>query len=142
MKKILLILILAISANAWAEKEFNFTSSEFNLICDLNDEKSPSYKLHGYKPSQSSDKLTIHVEQGEKQRRKGSIISETLTNGKVVNLKVLLVNPHNLFFQTRRPIGRSISGNIPGLVGGDIEVRKHKLREMGDYMGLCEIAEE
>ena len=70
MKKLLLILGLALSANAWSSTEFNFTSSEFNLICDLNDVESPSYILHGYKPSQNTDKLTIHVEQGELGRRR------------------------------------------------------------------------
>ena len=154
--KLFLILTLALSANAWSSTEFNFTSSEFNLICDLNDEENPSYILQGYKKIfQSSDKLTIHVEQGKKYRRKGSLISETLTNGNVVNLKKLHVNVNNnwLFFQTTRPLRRSMSGHIPrnllsvliredieDIKGKDISFFNHKDNKR--YMGLCEIAEE
>ena len=55
-------------------------------------------------------------------------------------MKVLFVNPNEIFFQTTRPLRRSTTGTVDRITGA-IEVRNHK-REGIDYSGLCEIAEE
>ena len=137
MKKLLLILALALSANAWA-------GEEFTLVCNLDESESEMNKHNGVVPDGIWDILQIHVE-GEKRKRlgvksKGYIISETLTGGKVINLKVLKVRPHQLFYQTRRPLRWSTTGTVDRITRS-IDVYNHK-REGIDYSGLCEIAEE
>ena len=133
MKKLLFILALALSANAYA-------GEEFTLVCNLDESESESNKLYGVIPDQTWDILQIHIEEGEKLKRKGHIFSQTLTDGKAINLKVLLVEPHMIFFQTTRPMRNSTTGTVDRNTGA-IYVSNHK-RGGIDYSGLCEIAEE
>ena len=135
--KLFLILTLALSANAWA-------GEEFTLVCNLDESDSEMNKLNGVVPDGIWDILQIHVE-GEKRKRlgvksKGYIISETLTDGRVVNLKVLLVSTESIFFQTTRPLRWSTTGTVDRITGA-IDISNHK-RDGIDYLGLCEIAEE
>jgi len=131
MKKLLLILALALSANAWA-------GEEFTLVCNLDESESEMNKIYGVVSDGIWDILQIHVEEGVKS--KGYIISETLTDGKVINLKVLFVNPDEIFFQTTRPIRWSTTGTVDRITGA-IDISNHKRGGL-DYSGLCEIAEE
>ena len=137
MTKLFLILALALSANAWA-------GEEFTLVCNLDESESEMNKQNGVVPDGIWDILQIHVE-GEKRKRigfksKGYIFSETLTNGKVVNLKVLIVNKEAIFFQTTRPLRWSTTGTVDRITGA-IDISNHN-RDGIDYLGLCEIAEE
>ena len=107
---------------------------------DESESELSTNKLNGVVPDGIWDILQIHVEEGEGFKRKGYIISETLTDGKVVNLKVLLVRPGSIFFQTTRPMRNSTTGTVDRNTGA-IYVSNHK-RGGIDYSGLCEIAEE
>ena len=137
MTKLFLILALALSANAWA-------GEEFTLVCNLDESESEMNKQNGVVPDGIWDILQVHVE-GEKRKRfgvksKGYIISETLTDGKVVNLKVLIAGKESIFFQTRRPIAFSNIGTVDRITGA-IDIQG-SIRDGIDYSGLCEIVEE
>ena len=58
MKKLLIILALALSANAWA-------GEEFTLVCNLDESESElsTNKLNGVVPDGIWDILQIHVEE-------------------------------------------------------------------------------
>ena len=105
MKKFLLILILAISANAWAEEEFNLICNlkEMNHIVESTKE-GPKFKFKvanewvywtGEIPKNKSEQdLAIepkvkeyHLQVVFDEDRKGYIYSKELTNGKNIKIK-------------------------------------------------------